>query len=110
MVAVEEEDSSRGVEGFGGGPETAEREKILLTESLVKTKVCKGEEGGESACTSTVTEGIAEEGADDNEPRVGDIYFGDYGEVSDSVGKNIQDRHAADDDGTATSGDPARTV
>lgn len=117
---VEEEGSSGGVEGFGGGPESAEREKSLLTELLVKTAVCKtnrkhvsqiteGDKDGESACTGTITENIAEEETGNDDLRVGEVFFGDYGEVSD-VGKNVQDRHTTNCNRCGDPEGPARIL
>jgi len=108
-VGVEEEGSSGGIKRFDGGPETAEGEKTLLTELLVEMGVYKtdrkhishvteGDKYWESTCASTVTKDIAEEETGNNDLGVGEILFGDCGEVSD-VGKNVQDRRTTNGDG-----------
>ena len=106
---VEEEGSGGGIKGFHGGSETAEKGKALLVKTAVYKTDCKcipkkteGDEDGESACTSTITEDIAEEETGNNDLRVGEI-FGDCGEVSD-IGKNIPDHHTTCGMGAATLG------
>ena len=117
---VEEESGGGCIKGFDGGPETTEREKTLLAELLVKTGVCKtdrkhvtqiteGDECGESACGSTLTEDVTEEETGNNDLGVGESFFGDCGKVSD-IGKDIQDGYTTDGDGCGNLEGPARVL
>ena len=117
---VEEKGGRRGIKGLDGGPETTIREKTLLGELLVEPCVCKtdcehiaqiaeGDEDGESACTSTVTEDIAEEESGNDDFRVGEVFFGDCGKVG-NVGKDVEDRHTTNGDRCGDLEGPARVL